>query len=190
MIKYLKEREKTPERFKTPPGWYSHWKTKQERKEQQIEHQKRISYIKSLDVQQEQLYEYFELLYRLPGRSDYLIGHAECAVTFVEDKEGTPQLIRAYPQGEERRAINAVFDKIVAELKLQNILTYDDRIVPELAASSVYQNNAIFEPAVAFAGRASAWDGITGEKQNGTQMTLFDYDGVSDYLEDEEELEI
>ena len=55
-----------------------------------------------------------------PYASDYLTGHAECALTFVTDKSGNTELLRAYPQGEERKAINAVFDEIVADLKLQS----------------------------------------------------------------------
>jgi len=67
----------------------------------------------------------------LPGRSDYLAGHAECAVSFDTDGDGNLTILKAYPQGEERGAINAVFDEIVAELKLQHYLTHDDRVRPE-----------------------------------------------------------
>ena len=66
----------------------------------------------------------------LPYASDYLTGHAECALTFVTDKSGNTELLRAYPQGEERKAINAVFDEIVADLKLQHILTHEDITQP------------------------------------------------------------
>lgn len=125
---------------------------------------------------------------RLPGRSDYLVGHAECAITFIEDKDGNLELLRAYPQGEERRAINEVFDKIVAELKLQNILTHDDRIAPA-AAVPVYQNEPVFAAAAVHAGRANDYDAAWGAVPGGTQMTLFDYDSVPDY-EDEDEFEI
>lgn len=38
------------------------------------------------------------------------------------DKSGETEVLKAYPQGEERRAINAVFDEIVADLKLQHTL--------------------------------------------------------------------
>lgn len=67
---------------------------------------------------------------KLPGKSDYLIGHAECAVDMIFDEDGTPHILKAYPEGEERKAINAVFDEIVAELKLQKHLSHDDRIPP------------------------------------------------------------
>lgn len=75
----------------------------------------------------------------LPGRSDYLAGHAECAVAPTADKDGNLEIICAFPQGEERKAINAVFDEIIAELKLQQYLTHDEhtwvepeqRLIPE-----------------------------------------------------------
>jgi len=68
---------------------------------------------------------------KLPGRSDYLVGHAECAVNIVFDKEGNPEILRAYPQGDERKVINAVFDEIIADLKLQKYLIHDDRLLSE-----------------------------------------------------------
>ena len=58
---------------------------------------------------------------RLPYRSDYLDGHAECAVTFITDKDGGISTLKAFPEGEERKAINAVFDEIVADLKQRGI---------------------------------------------------------------------
>ncbi len=67
---------------------------------------------------------------KLPGKSDYLAGHAECAISMTFDKDGTPHLLKAYPEGEERQAINAVFDEIVAELKLQHYLTHDEHVQP------------------------------------------------------------
>lgn len=64
---------------------------------------------------------------KLPYRSDYLAGHAESACTIAFDKNGESHLVVAFPQGEERKAINAVFDEIVQDLKRQNILTHSDR---------------------------------------------------------------
>jgi hypothetical protein len=64
---------------------------------------------------------------KIPGRSDYLIGHAECAIAPSTDKDGNLTLIRAYPQGEERAAINAVFDELFEDLKAQGLLTHEDR---------------------------------------------------------------
>lgn len=44
--------------------------------------------------------------------------------------------MKVYPQGEERRAINAVFDEIVADLKLQHTLTHAETTLP-LAVQAV-----------------------------------------------------
>ena len=67
---------------------------------------------------------------KLPYQSDYLAGHADCAVTFAADKDGKLEVLKAYPEGEERRAINAVFDEIVADLKREQILTHSDVTLP------------------------------------------------------------
>ncbi len=67
---------------------------------------------------------------KLPYRSDYLMGHAECAIGLYVPKNGDPEIIKAYPQGEERKAINAVFDEIIADLKRQKILTHADMTLP------------------------------------------------------------
>lgn len=61
---------------------------------------------------------------KLDGVSDYLVGHADCAVNIVTGKDGELEVIKAFPEGEERKAINAVFDEIVAELKREQILTH------------------------------------------------------------------
>ena len=53
---------------------------------------------------------------RLPYASDYLAGHADCAYAGCWEKRGM-EVIKAFPEGEERKAINAVFDEIVADLK-------------------------------------------------------------------------
>ncbi len=67
---------------------------------------------------------------KLPYRSDYLVGHAESAVDMVTAKGGELEIVKAYPQGEERKAINAVFDEIVADLKRQQILTHAEVTLP------------------------------------------------------------
>jgi len=67
----------------------------------------------------------------LPGRSDYLAGHAQCAVNFDTDKDGELTILKAYPEGEERADINAVFDEIVAELKVEQHLTHDEHVQAE-----------------------------------------------------------
>ena len=52
------------------------------------------------------------------------------------DKAGNSEVIRAYPQGEERKAINAAFDEIVADLKLEQIFTHTAEIA-SLEASAI-----------------------------------------------------
>jgi hypothetical protein len=79
---------------------------------------------------------------KLPYRSDYLAGHADCAVTFVADKGGKMAVLKAFPEGEERRAINAVFDEIVADLKREQILTHSDETLP-LPARPLAENEQI-----------------------------------------------
>lgn len=71
---------------------------------------------------------------KLPFHSDYLVGHAECAMTFITDKNGDTSVLKAYPQGEERAAINAVFDEIIVDLKHRHILT--EEIRPQLGSAS------------------------------------------------------
>ena len=59
---------------------------------------------------------------------------AQQAIAF--DKSGHSEVIRAYPQGEERKAINAAFDEIVADLKLERIFTHTAEITA-LEASAI-----------------------------------------------------
>lgn len=82
------------------------------------------------------LHEDQRFKHKLPYASDYLAGHADCAVALVMDKSGETEVLKAYPQGEERRAINAVFDEIVADLKLQHTLTHAETTLP-LAVQAV-----------------------------------------------------
>lgn len=70
------------------------------------------------------------ILDKLPYRSDYLDGHAECALTLIFDKDGNAEVLKAFPQGEERRAINAAFDELIADLKLQHTLTHAEKPLP------------------------------------------------------------
>ncbi len=67
---------------------------------------------------------------KLPYRSDYLVGHAESAVDMVSAKNGELEIVKAFPQGEERKAINAVFDEIISDLKRQKILTHAEVTLP------------------------------------------------------------
>lgn len=77
---------------------------------------------------------------KLPYVSDYLAGHADCAVTIVTAKSGEMDILRAYPQGEERKAINAVFDEIFKDLKLQHIL-HSEKTLPLVPQSILMEEN-------------------------------------------------
>ena len=105
---------------------------------------------------------------KLPYRSDYLVGHAENAVGLSSDSDGKTCVIRAYPQGKEREAINAVFDEIIADLKLQHILTHEEVVQPQRSASeldaSLVQHDVRFH-----------------EMPNG-QLSIFDRPSVHDKL--------
>lgn len=79
---------------------------------------------------------------KLPFSSDYLAGHADCAVTFATDKSGEMAVLKAFPEGAERKAINAVFDEIVADLKREQILTHSDETLP-LPAQPLAENEQI-----------------------------------------------
>ena len=79
---------------------------------------------------------------KLPGDSDYLVGHAESAMTFVAGRNGEPEILKAFPEGEERKAINAVFDEIVAELKREQILTHSNETLP-LGAQALAENGQL-----------------------------------------------
>ena len=67
---------------------------------------------------------------KLPYTSDYLAGHADCALTLVSGKDGEMEILKAFPVGEERRAINAVFDEIIQDLKREQLLTHADVTLP------------------------------------------------------------
>lgn len=67
---------------------------------------------------------------RLPYRSDYLAGHADCAIALVTDKNGDLALLKAYPEGEERETINAVFDEIMEALKHDGLFSRVDDPLP------------------------------------------------------------
>ena len=65
---------------------------------------------------------------RLPYQSDYLVGHAESCVGLHTNEDGSTEVIRAYPQGEERKAINAAFDELIAELKKELVFTHTEEV--------------------------------------------------------------
>lgn len=54
---------------------------------------------------------------KLSYRTDYLCGHANSAVTSLDD-----EVIKAFPEGAEREAINKCFDKVIGELKSKGLL--------------------------------------------------------------------
>ena len=70
---------------------------------------------------------------KLGYQSDYLVGHAESCVGLETDKNGVVEVIKAYPQGEERKAINAAFDNLIAELKKELVFTHNEE-TPSLPA--------------------------------------------------------
>lgn len=68
---------------------------------------------------------------KLDGKSDYLTGHAEAAIAWSVDRKGEPKEIKAFPQGEERQAINAAFDELFEHLKQTEIISHVGKYVPE-----------------------------------------------------------
>ena len=64
---------------------------------------------------------------KLNNRSDYLCGHADLALGFVTNDKNELELIKAFPEGEERKIINEKIDKLIEFLKEKNIL-HDNKI--------------------------------------------------------------
>lgn len=68
---------------------------------------------------------------KIDGKSDYLVGHSENAVSWSSNKRtGELEVIKAIPDGEERLVLNRCFDKLIVELKEKGLL-HD--FEPELA---------------------------------------------------------
>lgn len=67
-------------------------------------------------------------------KSDYLVGHAECAV------DGT---LKAYPVGEERRIINENFDKFFQQMREQKIFTTEPESHIENTTEAMDDSNII-----------------------------------------------
>ena len=57
---------------------------------------------------------------KLDYRSDYLCGHADSYITIVDGK-----IIKAFPEGEERKAFNKGFDKVIDQLKEIGVLHHN-----------------------------------------------------------------
>lgn len=114
---------------------------------------------------------------KLQYRSDYLIGHAESAVDLTVNQAGEPQILIAFPQGKERKAINDVFDKIMAELKLMHIFTHEEK----------FEITEDFEPFSEFAltGNLSFQD-IALVEGNAEQLSLFGICCVDRDVDDED----
>ncbi len=79
---------------------------------------------------------------RLPYQSDYLVGHAESCIGLYTNKDGSTEIVKAYPQGEERKAINAAFDDLIAELKKELIFTHTEE-VPSLPLSKMQESQQL-----------------------------------------------
>lgn len=59
---------------------------------------------------------------KLNYTSDYLCGHADSALDFITNKDGESEVVKAFPEGEERKLINEKMDKLIEFLKEKNIL--------------------------------------------------------------------
>ena len=59
---------------------------------------------------------------KLDYKSDYLCGHAESNSDMILNEKGELELIKAYPEGEERKLINEKIDKFIEYLKEKEIL--------------------------------------------------------------------
>ena len=59
---------------------------------------------------------------KLGYKSDYLCGHADLAIGIIQNKDNEPEVIKAFPEGEERKLINEKIDKLIEFLKEKNIL--------------------------------------------------------------------
>ena len=59
---------------------------------------------------------------KLKNQSDYLCGHADLALGFGLNKDNELEVIKAFPDGEERTLINKKIDKLIEFLKEKNIL--------------------------------------------------------------------
>lgn len=70
---------------------------------------------------------------KVEGRSDYLCGHSEMAVSEVFNKAtGLSKEIAAIPLGEERKVINECFDAFIQELKDLGLLHHKEDFVVEV----------------------------------------------------------
>ena len=68
-------------------------------------------------------------------RNDYLTGHSELAIAPVPKKDGGIEIIKAFPVGEERKAINKAFDEMIKDFKKMGIL--HERELPKQIAKDI-----------------------------------------------------
>lgn len=89
--------------------------------------------------------------------NDYLTGHAEAAFTLDADAKGNVRVIRAYPVGAERAAINKAFDELIAAMKEDGYL--HDRVQEPTPEEVQYQaREYLSNEAEAFRSDIDAWD--------------------------------
>ena len=89
--------------------------------------------------------------------NDYLTGHAEAAFTLDTDAKGNVRVIRAYPVGAERAAINEAFDELIAAMKEDGYL--HDRVQEPTPEEVQYQaRDYLSNEAERFRADIDAWD--------------------------------
>ena len=59
---------------------------------------------------------------KLGYSSDYLCGHANSDFTMLDNKNNELEIIKAFPEGEERVRINDKIDKLIEILKEKELL--------------------------------------------------------------------
>ena len=67
---------------------------------------------------------------KLPYTSDYLAGHADCALTLVSGKDGEMEVLKAFPVGKNAVRSTLFFDEIIQDLKREQLLTHADVTLP------------------------------------------------------------
>ena len=73
-------------------------------------------------------------------QSDYLCGHSELSISMSHDKEGNPKVIKAIPDGDERKIINHNFDLLFKELKELELLHSMEKM-PEISSLENFKEN-------------------------------------------------
>ncbi len=56
------------------------------------------------------------------AQNDYLSAHSDSAATLDVDKKGNPVIVKAFPEGQERKDINRAFDELIAAMKADGVL--------------------------------------------------------------------